>query len=157
MKSNFSTATLLAGRVVQAGTDSGIASAQVTLVDTSGAVRTATTDATGAFSFDSLTAGIFSLQVSTELSESRTTQMARARLPTTRPETLMALSLRLMALCMWPPNFKARFIACPAPTPRRLEPQRSLRLFPAGPMASCSNLMSRTRRSLFCSSIATTV
>src|SRR5207248_9296834 len=58
-----STPASLVGHVVQAGTASGIASAQLTLVDTSGTVRTATTDATGAFSFDSLSAGIFSLQV----------------------------------------------------------------------------------------------
>jgi len=57
------TPTSLAGRVVDASTAAGIASSQVTLVDSSGNVMTATTDASGAFVFDNVTAGTCSLQV----------------------------------------------------------------------------------------------
>jgi carboxypeptidase family protein/Big-like domain-containing protein len=59
-----STATYpLNGKVVQAGSGTGIPSAALTLVDASGNVTTASTDATGAFSFASaFPAGTYSLQ-----------------------------------------------------------------------------------------------
>jgi len=57
-----STTSTLAGRVVQNGTTTGIAQAVLTLVDASGNAVTATSDATGAFSFSSLAAGMYSLQ-----------------------------------------------------------------------------------------------
>ncbi len=44
------------------GATIGIASAQLTLVDSSGNVTTGTTDATGAYEFDNLTAGTYELQ-----------------------------------------------------------------------------------------------
>jgi uncharacterized protein YjdB len=50
--------------VVQAGTTNGIASAAVTLVDSSANVSTTMTDATGAFTFTNLSAGTFELQAS---------------------------------------------------------------------------------------------
>ncbi len=55
----------LTGQVLRAGTTSGIGSAAVTLVDSSGNVLTTTTDASGAFSFGvTLSSGAYSLQVS---------------------------------------------------------------------------------------------
>jgi len=58
-----STATYaLSGKVVQAGTSSGIASTLLTLIDLSGNVTTTSTDATGAFTFAStFLAGNYSL------------------------------------------------------------------------------------------------
>jgi hypothetical protein len=56
------TPTALTGRVVRTGTTDGIASASVTLADSSANVFTTTTDATGAFTFPNLAAGTFELQ-----------------------------------------------------------------------------------------------
>jgi trimeric autotransporter adhesin len=54
----------LSGKVLQAGTSNGIASAAVTLTAASSAPLTTTTDATGAFSFSGLaTSGTYTLQV----------------------------------------------------------------------------------------------
>ncbi|HUK35097.1 MAG TPA: carboxypeptidase regulatory-like domain-containing protein, partial [Vicinamibacterales bacterium] len=53
----------LAGQVVQTGTGNGIASATVTLVDSSGNVTTTATNPAGAFAFGAtLLAGTYSLQ-----------------------------------------------------------------------------------------------
>ena len=54
-------ADLLSGRVTT-GAGAAIANATVTLVSTDGTARTATTGATGAFSFSGLTSGTYSLQ-----------------------------------------------------------------------------------------------
>jgi hypothetical protein len=55
-------ATILTGRVVRAGTTNGIASATMTLADSSANILTTTTDATWAFTFTNLSAGTFELQ-----------------------------------------------------------------------------------------------
>jgi len=58
------TPTALTGQVVQAGTTTGIASAALTLADSSANIFTTTTDASGAFTFPNLAAGTFELQAS---------------------------------------------------------------------------------------------
>ena len=52
----------LTGQVVQQGTSNGVASAALTLANGSGVVTTSTADATGAFSFPNLPAGVYALQ-----------------------------------------------------------------------------------------------
>ena len=52
----------LTGQVVQQGTANGVASAALTLANGSGVVTTSTADATGAFSFPNLPAGVYALQ-----------------------------------------------------------------------------------------------
>ena len=54
--------TSLVGRVVVQGTTTGIAGAQLTLVYADPAGMTTTTDATGAFEYDNLAAGSYTLQ-----------------------------------------------------------------------------------------------
>jgi hypothetical protein len=56
------TTCTLTGQVVQQGTANGVASAALTLANGSGVVTTSTTDATGAFSFPNLPAGVYALQ-----------------------------------------------------------------------------------------------